>query len=566
MATYEPRVSIEPAPPPLEATFPMVDRESLALMRPQTCELLAAYGLGSAAERQNVVIRLPAESMPRPHQVTLITGPSGSGKSVLLRRLLSSSDAVHVDASELPQHRGPIIETWPDVPAAEAARRLAAVGLGDPFTWARSIDQLSVGQRERFNLARLLQNPQGNLAIDEWLNGLDRTTARAVAWSTGRLLRRLGRGAIFVCCSDDVADDLCPDVHLRVGWSPDIEIRVREGDQAECSILEQLTYRRGDVRDWHRLRHLHYAAGDPATVHSYHVLQLPNSTEPAAVLIFSFPDLHSAARNLATHDAYRIAGDRRQAQRLNREILKLSRLVVTPELRGCGVAQRLIMASLEQISARYIECVTAMGKHSQFLARCGFREIIQGVSDVEAELLDWATQAQVPRTVLLDPRGLGEWIDSASVRVGRKGRRLVWLHYHHLVLHRRTRAERPRKVVGPSDPRWADALDLACRRLVERPSYWVMGPLDPMTGLPADPPEPPSEWRQDAVPSAHARHASGTRGPMGYQVTRNPSPAPPERAVPEAGNPAARERPEGGEGAAPSPHPSGPDDHQTARS
>lgn len=376
----------------------------------------------------------------------------------------------------------PIIETVDPDPEF-AAKILSAVGLADAFTWARTPDELSTGQRARLDLALQIRHQKPVVVVDEWLAHLDRLTGRAVAWATGKALKKAGVGAILVTSHNDLEGDLCPDLSIQIGWEPEPEICWFDHHDRYCTILDELTYRRGDAGDWAKLRHLHYAAGDPATVHSYHVLEHPKITHPAAVAILSYPDLHSAARNLATDDAYRIGGSREAAQRLNREVLKLSRIVVAPELRGCGVAARLLTSLPEQVHVRYIECVTAMGRFSSFLSRVGFREIPQSTAIAEAKLLDFAVRHQVPPTACLNPEDLASWVAGLSVRVQREARRLIWLYYHHFVIHRRTRSAVPRRIPGPDAAGWPEAFDVVCRRINERPSYWILGPLDPMTGI-----------------------------------------------------------------------------------
>lgn len=378
----------------------------------------------------------------------------------------------------------PLIEQW-QIPPEVAVKRLTEVGLSDPFTWCRTPDELSDGQRARFRLCWMLHSTDGPLIIDEYLATLDRITARAVAWATQKALRKRGRGAILVTSHDDLIDDVAPDLLIRVGWSPDLQISYADARPPTSSIHADISYRRGDANDWHQLRHMHYAAGDPATVHSYHVLECVDMDTPAAVAVISFPDLHSAARNLATDDAYRIGGDRIRAQRLNREVLKLSRIVVTPELRGCGLASRLVAEVWDSLQARYLECVTAMGPYSRWLEHSGFREIPQTAAKIEAELMDWSSRTQIPARVSLDADELQEHIDGLSVRKARTGRRLVWCYYHHFVLHRRTRSPRPKVIPGPKDPRWPEAFDVVARRLHGRPQYWMIGPRDDVTGQPS---------------------------------------------------------------------------------
>lgn len=459
----------------------MVNRRRLSEFSPATAIMLAAYGLGGATERMYCVTDLQNLPDPLLASVVLVTGSSGSGKSQAIPHLLSRMGGEPITPDDLPHHDGPLISTW-DIGPAEAAGRLTAVGLSDAYTWARVPAELSVGQRCRWDLARLIWSGRPLIVIDEWLAHLDRVTARAVAWATGRALRANGMQALLLTAHHDIAPDLCPDlqVHMRYGDTPELSYGV--GDAPACSLVSQVAYRAGDRRDWQRLKALHYAAGDPATTHSIHVIEHPEISGIAGVAVMSYPDLHSAARNVATSDAYSIAGSSQAAKRLNREVLKLSRLVITPEVRGCGMARLLVNAAVSECGARWVECVTAMGRYNSFLASCGFREIPQGLADVEAALMDWAVRANVPPQITLDPAALKHWLDSQSVRCRREGRRLLWLHYHHFVLHRRTRSRPPKKVPGQSEPGWSEAYDIAARRMYERPSYWILGPIDPMTG------------------------------------------------------------------------------------
>lgn len=406
----------------------------------------------------------------------MLSGPSGTGKSQTLTLLRDNGiiDAVETRITAPPDR--PIIESW-DVPASESVRRLGEVGLSDPFMWCRVPSELSVGQRARLQVAHAIYSDDPFPVLDEFLTGLDRVTAHASAWSIQRAVRRLGKSLCVATCHGELALDLQPDVLLTCHWSEAPRIAYGERARSACSILADVSYEPGTTLDWHRLKHLHYAAGEPGTIHSVHVLRHPAMVDPVAVAVLSYPSLHSAARNLATDDRYQIGTDREAARRLNREVLLLSRLVVTPELRSAGLASRLVAEILERRLSRYVECSTAMGIHTRFLTNSGFREVPQTPSTQEADLQSWASRVRVPPHAQLDPDLLEDWINRLSVRQARDGRRIVWRYYHHYVLHRRTRAPVVRKIPGPLDPHWPDAYALAAQRLTLRPTYWIAGPF-----------------------------------------------------------------------------------------
>lgn len=480
------------------SSVPLIPTNCIQSISVDAARLLAAFGIGGIAKRKVTLMDLPQNLTINTGDVVLLTGPSGSGKSQSLPLMLSRM------AGDQSVCLRPSFDK--DLPAIEVLRPnpkgislLAAVGLADASAFSRSYNTMSVGQQARLELAAALATDDDVVVVDEWLNALDRPTAWAVAWSTQRALRRFGKTGIFITANDDIEHYLCPDLHIRVRWheEPDI-IRCSEIGPY-CSMLDDVVVDRGTTQDWTALKPLHYAAGNPATVHSIWRATHPKIDGPAGVVVASYPDLHSAARNLATDSRYKNVQDRRTASVLNREVVKISRIVVAPQVRGIGVAHKMLNEVVPRLGARYVECVTSMSRWSGFLAAVGFCEVPQTCHDTEAALMDWTSRVKPPAGAYLDGRGLLDWIDRLSVRGRREARRLIWLHYHHFVLHRRTKGPRPKNVPNPDDERWPDAADLAARRLVERPSYWIVGPMDPMTGLADEPIDPRQMSFADAV-------------------------------------------------------------------
>lgn len=468
-----------------------------------------------------------------------ITGPSGSGKTSLLPLAIDRVEKPNTLATPAADKSRPCMEAFPCSPE-KATRILAGVGLADAFCWPRLFSELSDGQQARFEIASLLASPGHTVVLDNFCNGLDRMTARAVAWTTSKACRRAARTLIVVTPHDDLAADLQPDLILTVNWSGQTLVDWQDAFTVESPLIGEMTYSRGSLQDYNQLAPLHYAADAPATVHSYHVLRHPNLVHPAAVAVLSFPDLHSGARNLATEDAYRIGGSRQQAMRLNREVLKLSRIITAPEVRCVSLSQALIGSLLPTLNIRYLECVTTMGRYSPFLTRIGFREIPQSCHPTEASLLDWANVNLKDGDSLLDPDAFARMLSSLSVREARTVRRLVWKYFHHFVLHRRTRKPLPKVIPGPLDPRWTEAFEIASKRCLDRPAYFILGPLEQgpnsSPGFPVchqqlppsdrldfdDSQRSPSDHRPTAVRPAQSPHGPGTDTEVAFLVADSP--------------------------------------------
>ncbi len=121
-------------------------RRSLATAR--VCDL---FGLSDTEPDHVVADNLTLDV--RPGDVVLFTGPSGSGKSSVLRALGRRLGAVDINALPLPDV--PLVDALPG-PIDGRLATLAGCGLGEARLLLRTPAELSDGQRHRFRLALAL--------------------------------------------------------------------------------------------------------------------------------------------------------------------------------------------------------------------------------------------------------------------------------------------------------------------------------------------------------------------------------------------------------------------------
>jgi ABC-type ATPase with predicted acetyltransferase domain len=182
----------------------------------------------------------------RPGDVVFVTGPSGSGKSVLLARLVrlmrdgrpDGGRVVDLGGLPVPGDR-PVIDL-PAAPLDAALGLLSAAGLADAFALLRPASELSDGQRYRLRLAlaldRLLADPAGDpagriLVADEFCSTLDRLCARAVAYRLRRLVDRHGLTVLAASAHDDLVEDLAPDVLVARHEAGGAEVRYADASR-----------------------------------------------------------------------------------------------------------------------------------------------------------------------------------------------------------------------------------------------------------------------------------------------------------------------------------------------
>lgn len=105
--------------------------------------------------------------VPEDFSIGLIVGPSGSGKSLLLRQF-GTEKQIEWDADKA------IISQFTD--SDDAIDKLTAVGLNSIPSWCSSFHILSTGEQFRANLARRLAS---NTVADEFTSVVDRNVAKS---------------------------------------------------------------------------------------------------------------------------------------------------------------------------------------------------------------------------------------------------------------------------------------------------------------------------------------------------------------------------------------------------
>ena len=161
----------------------------------QTFAVQQAFGIAPDSLRDNVVTDLNLRIDPG--KIVLMVGPSGSGKSSLLRIIsgseekgspgLSVTGSVAVPPSAVvgefrrTKSQKPLIELVSRNDTSRGVRLLAVAGISEPFLYLKRFGELSAGQQYRAMLALLLHSGANVWIADEFCTNLDSITAKVVA-------------------------------------------------------------------------------------------------------------------------------------------------------------------------------------------------------------------------------------------------------------------------------------------------------------------------------------------------------------------------------------------------
>jgi len=343
----------------------------------RTGEVATAFGLSVEPRRVRLVGDAAVELGPG--RIVAIVGPSGAGKSTALAGLAGAFPlACFVQQVRFPAEVAVIDRVAVGESMCQTLALMTSCGLGDANLWVRPYDVLSEGERFRARLARAIslvgRDPSvAPLLCDEFCSSLDPLAAKAVSFNLRKLTSRKKLSLVVSCLDDAVLADLQPDVVVRLGrcGAAEVEERAVRSGRA-ISFRRRLVVERGTRRDYDGFAAMHYRTTDePGFVSKVFVLR-ERGGEVLGVVVYAHGPLGLAMRHEAT--------DRRYATdpgAVNRDFRILRRLVIRPDVRGCGLGHFLVRKTLPLVGTKYVECLAAMGAYNPVFERAGMRRIGQ---------------------------------------------------------------------------------------------------------------------------------------------------------------------------------------------
>jgi ABC-type ATPase with predicted acetyltransferase domain len=317
----------------------------------RTKEVAEAFGLGTDQTRQftlydNVNIHM------RPTDIVLITGDSGSGKSALLRAIKADLGTDAADAKEIPiQPDQPIIETV-GANTTQAIEALSQVGLNDAFIFLRPYNQLSDGQKHRYQTALLAASGKPFWVIDEFTSTLDRDTAKILAFNLQKQARKHGKAVIAATTHRDLLKDFAPNVHIHKRYGKEVTVRYfPKAKAAHCSLTRQMSIKQGTNAEYKTLSEFHYRAGRTPPTRKIFILK--RKDELCGAIVYCYPSPMTFGRSRVWKG---------NIAQLQREISLISRVIIHPKYRSIGLGEKLVHDTLPFAGTRFVEAVAVMAK------------------------------------------------------------------------------------------------------------------------------------------------------------------------------------------------------------
>lgn len=138
--------------------------------------------------------------------IMLICGKSGSGKSTILRNFGNVGE-IQYDREKA------VISQFPDLSEEDACELLSGVGLASVPTWLRHPQELSNGEKTRFDLCMSIYSARKDqyILVDEFTSVVNRDAAKSMSFALQRYVRQKNLKIVIASCHFDIIEWLQPD-------------------------------------------------------------------------------------------------------------------------------------------------------------------------------------------------------------------------------------------------------------------------------------------------------------------------------------------------------------------
>ena len=334
----------------------------------RTIKVAEAFGIGVDNFQEHVIYD-NVELKIAPNDVVYITGDSGSGKSVLLKALEKDLQPETVNLNNVKiEPAKPLIDTAGGN-FNQGLTLLSRVGLNDAFLFVRRYSQLSDGQKYRYRLAKMIESDKKYWFADEFCSTLDRDTAKIVAFNIQKIAREEGRAVFAATTHTDLFEDLKPSIHIHKRFGREIKVHYYPNNvNRECSIVKEMRIEKGTRADYKKLAHFHYR--DSRLFAHHKIFTMKRNDETVGAIVYGSPPLAVTGRRKAL-------GKNLTIQEINRDIIRISRVVIHPKYRTIGLGAKIVTETLPLAGKPYVETIAVMAKYNPFFEKAGMTKIAE---------------------------------------------------------------------------------------------------------------------------------------------------------------------------------------------
>ena len=356
-----------------------VEFSTKAEVTKRTVAVCEAFGLGVDEAKHFIVFDNFSIDFFKGNLV-FVTGDSGGGKTLLLKafKKFFADEAIELDDLEIDSDETLVEGVGIDL--KEAIEILSLCGLNDAFLFLRKYKELSEGQKYRYKLAKLMDDKERNVwIIDEFCATIDRVMARILAYLIQKVARKHGKTVVVGTTHRDILEDFRTDIVIEKGFERDVGVTKNDFTSKRCSVYRNVCIKKATSEDYAKLSRFHYRSKSVDGAESLWIkdcYKLLFNGELIGVVVYSPSYLNLKPRNMVFGERYLYTpGDMHKARLVNREIARISRVIIHPKFRGIGLGAFLVRETMPRVNAKVVEVLAVMAKYNPFFEKAGMVKV-----------------------------------------------------------------------------------------------------------------------------------------------------------------------------------------------
>jgi hypothetical protein len=184
--------------------------------------------------------------------------------------------------------------------------------------------------------------------------------------------------------------------------------KASNNDIRSCSICRKLRIVPGKVSDYKELAPYHYRNGQMGpfvaifALRAYSALAARLGRTAIGVIVYTMPTPGLELRNTATGNLFVGLDRSTQLASLNKNIRRISRVIIEPRFRGLGLASRLVRQTMPQMNVPIIEAMAVMGLANPFFEKAGMKAFTAAMPARCVQLTEALSMVGIEERELID--------------------------------------------------------------------------------------------------------------------------------------------------------------------
>jgi hypothetical protein len=183
-----------------------------------------------------------------------------------------------------------------------------------------------------------------------------------------------------------------------------------------CSVCKKLKIVPGCYEDYKQLAHYHYRGSRGPFTAIFTLKPEPSLAgalygKPVGVIVYSTTTPELELRNVATNNFYTGFDRSTRLALVNRDIRRISRVIIEPRFRGLGLASKLVVETMPLMNVPIIEAVGVMALVNPFLEKAGMEAYAGKVSAKNVRLIEALGMVGIEEAELVDVEKVQQKLD-----------------------------------------------------------------------------------------------------------------------------------------------------------